>query len=135
MHYPLLIVHYSLLIVHYSLLIVHYPQSDSALFPALFRVYTLISSLLIIILPVLFSLYYYFSEKKNGFFICEFNLLLAAILGLSLSWSCVSLGIFFSCAADFPSTSSYGAFTIFYLALFSLYLFAAFVLLLFHFNP
>lgn len=97
----------------------------------LFSVYTFFSALLTSLLPLVWSAFYFCQKKTYGYFDCEWNCFHTSLLVLSLLWSCFSLGVFYSSASQFPSLSTYGGFTVFYLLLFSLLFFGAFILLLF----
>ena len=98
---------------------------------SLFGVYTLISALLLTVLPLIWTLYFFYQKKTQGYYDLEINLFHVSFAVVALSWSCVSLGIFYSSADEFPSLSGYGGFTLFYMVLFSLLFFGGLLLILF----
>ena len=95
----------------------------------LIGVYTLISGILAFLLPCLSFLNCYFQQKRKGYWKCDsFQ---QCLIHFILLWSFFSLVVFFSQAHVFPSASSYGGFTIFYMIVFSLPIFGLLIALLF----
>ena len=93
--------------------------------------YTLISGGLIFLLPLALTMYWRRELKLHSKIHCRFHWSLGLLAVITGVWGAVGFVMIFLFGDEFPPLSSYGGFTIFSMLLFSLFLFAFLIALLF----